>query len=80
MATRTLGLTRQPILGGERANHKAENGGSCQPLDLADVQAELTKLLLHGYGSLTVKVHAHRITALETTTRMLSGKGEEASF
>jgi len=44
----------------------------------ADVHAELTKLLLHGYGAVTIKVHDHRITALECTTRLLEGKGEEA--
>ena len=38
----------------------------------------LTKLLLHGYGSMLVKIHDHRITALECTTRLLEGKGEEA--
>ena len=42
------------------------------------MQAELTKVLMHGYGSLTIKVHDHRITALECTTRLLEGKGEEA--
>lgn len=48
-----------------------------RPLSRADLNAELTKLLLHGYGSLLVKIHDHRITALECTTRHLEGKGEE---
>ena len=43
----------------------------------ADVNAELTKLLLHGYGSMLVKFHDHRITALECTTRHLEGQGDE---
>jgi hypothetical protein len=43
----------------------------------ADVNAELTKLLMHGYGSMLVKIHDHRITLVETTARLLEGKGEE---
>jgi hypothetical protein len=43
----------------------------------ADVHAELTKLLVHGYGSMLVKIHDHRITLVETTARLLEGKGEE---
>ena len=42
-----------------------------QQLTRADLNAELTKLLVHGFGTLTVKVHDHRITALDTTTRIL---------
>jgi hypothetical protein len=42
------------------------------------MNVELTKLLVHGYGSLTVKVHDHRITALDTLTRLLRGKADEA--
>lgn len=38
-------------------------------LNRADVEAELTKLLRHGYGLLTVKVHGHRISALDITVR-----------
>jgi transcriptional regulator of NAD metabolism len=34
-----------------------------------DAEAELTKILRHGYGSLTIKIHGHRITALDSTTR-----------
>ncbi len=33
------------------------------------MEAELTKLLRHGYGLLTVKVHGHRIAALDTTLK-----------
>jgi hypothetical protein len=44
------------------------------------VNAELTKLLMHGYGSMLVKIHDHRITVIEATTRHLEGKAEEASF
>jgi hypothetical protein len=44
----------------------------------ADVNAELTRLLLHGFGTLTVKIHNHRVTSLECTTRMLEGKADEA--
>jgi hypothetical protein len=43
----------------------------------ADVNAELTKLLVHGYGSMLVKIHDHRITLVETTARLLEGKAEE---
>ncbi|MCI0428151.1 MAG: hypothetical protein L0Z46_09070 [Nitrospiraceae bacterium] len=46
------------------------------PLSRDDMQAELTKLLLHGYGSLTLKIHDHRITALDTTTRRLNARRE----
>ena len=38
-------------------------------LERADVEAELTALLRHGYGSLTIKIHGHRIASLESTTR-----------
>ena len=44
----------------------------------ADVNAELTKLLMHGYGSMLVKIYDHRITLVETTARLLEGKAEEA--
>ena len=37
-------------------------------LQRADVESELTKLLRHGYGGLTIKIHGHRIAALECTT------------
>lgn len=46
----------------------------------ADVNDQLTKLLQHGYGTLTVKVHDHRVAAMECTTRMLEGRAEEGSF
>lgn len=39
------------------------------PLDRDHVNAELTKLLQHGFGSLTIKVYDRRITALDTTMR-----------
>lgn len=42
-----------------------------EELKREDANAELTKLLVHGYGTLTIKVHAHRITALDTLTRQL---------
>jgi hypothetical protein len=42
-----------------------------EELKREDANAELTKLLLHGHGALTIKVHAHRITALDTTTRQI---------
>jgi hypothetical protein len=51
---------------------------SPRPLDRSDINAELTKLLQHGYGSLLVKIHDHRITALECTTRLLEGQAEES--
>jgi hypothetical protein len=34
-----------------------------------DAEAELTKLLRHGYGILTIKIHGHKITALDCLTR-----------
>lgn len=40
-----------------------------QELRREDVEAALTKLLWHGFGWLVVKVHGHRIAALETTLR-----------
>ncbi len=40
-------------------------------LDQDDVNAELTKLLQHGFGSLTIKVYDHRVTALDTTMRYM---------
>jgi hypothetical protein len=43
----------------------------------ADVHAELMKLLMHGYGSMLVKIHDHRISLVETTARLLEGKSEE---
>ena len=43
----------------------------------ADVQAELTKLLMHGYGSMLIKLHDHRITSIECTTRHVEGQAEE---
>ena len=46
-----------------------ETADSFPPLNRDDVHAELTKLLQHGFGSLTVNVHDHRITALDTTMR-----------
>jgi hypothetical protein len=42
----------------------------------ADVHAELTKLLVH--GSKLVKIHDHRVTSLECTTRLLEGQADEA--
>ena len=42
-----------------------------------DVNAQLTQLLMHGFGTLTVKIHDPRITLVETTGRLLEGKGEE---
>jgi hypothetical protein len=47
------------------------------PLSRADVNAEPTKLLVHGHGTLTIKVHAHNITALDTTTRLLKSPRAE---
>lgn len=38
-------------------------------LDRSDAESELTKLLRHGYGSLTIKIHGHRIASLDSTTR-----------
>jgi hypothetical protein len=43
----------------------------------ADVNAELTKLLMHGFGNMLVKIHDHRITVIEATTRHLEGQAEE---
>lgn len=34
-----------------------------------DADAELTKLLRHGYGSLTIKIHAHKISTIDSTSR-----------
>lgn len=59
-------------------NHSPPLPAKRRELARADVNAELTKLLLHGFGTLTVKIHDHRVTALECTTRLLEGKGEES--
>lgn len=40
---------------------------SCD-LERGDVDSELTKLLRQGYGLLTIKIHGHRISQLDTTT------------
>ena len=45
-------------------------------LSRADVEVELTVLLRHGYGFLTIKIHGHRIAALETTIQQRRGSGE----
>jgi hypothetical protein len=45
------------VMGGE-TNGKVERRRT-------DMQAELTKLLRHGYGSLRVKVVGHQIVSLE---------------
>ena len=34
-----------------------------------DAESELTKLLRHGYGSLTIKIHAHKISTIDSTSR-----------
>jgi hypothetical protein len=47
-------------------------------LTRADVNAELTKLLMYGHGSMLVKIHDHRVADLECTTRLLEGKGDAA--
>lgn len=38
-------------------------------LNRTHVESALTQVLRHGYGSLTIKVHGHRIAALDKTTR-----------
>ena len=50
---------------------------SRRELARADVHAELTKLLMHGFGNMLVKIHDHRITVIEATTRHLEGQAEE---
>lgn len=42
-----------------------------RPLDRSDINAELTKLLQHGHGSLLVKIHDHRVASLETLMRFI---------
>ena len=44
-----------------------------RPLDRSDINAELTKLLQHGHGSLLVKIHDHRVASLETLMRFIRG-------
>lgn len=44
----------------------AEKG---EELNRANVDSALTQILRHGYGSLTIKVHGHRIASLDKTTR-----------
>ena len=43
-------------------------------LERSDVESELTRLLRHGYGSLTIKIYGHQIAALETTIRQTRGR------
>ena len=61
------------------SNHHAAapRAAARRELARADVNAELTKLLVHGFGTLTVKIHDHRISLVEVTARLLEGKGEE---
>lgn len=35
----------------------------------ADVEAELTKLLRHGFGLLTINIHTYHISCIEVTTK-----------
>jgi hypothetical protein len=57
-----------------------------RPLDRSDINAELTKLLQHGHGSLLIKIHDHHVASLETLMRFIrssrpsngDGQAEEA--
>lgn len=67
------------------ANHHHAPAVPPRPLDRSDINAELTKLLQHGHGSLLIKIHDHRVASMETTSRFLyarvsngDGQAEEA--
>ena len=49
--------------------HSEDASREPRGLGRSDIEAELTKLLRHGYGSLVIKIYGHCITVLEATTR-----------